>query len=205
MTGKRQRVSPIATRLVGGELCLDLANTVDWTAAGDERPDHTEALSTPEDLVAWGARLGLTTSDDVPMSGHELKAVRRLRLALHHTFASLAAGATPAGHGTAALMSHYAEAAAAGRLARDGDRWKITWAVDDPRRIRFAAVVSAIELLSDASRLARVRVCPGNNCGWLFVDTTGRRRWCSMQTCGSRAKMRRLYARRQSGGERCAS
>ena len=31
----------------------------------------------------------------------------------------------------------------------------------------------------------------------LFLDTSGRRRWCSMDTCGSRAKMRAMYARRQ--------
>jgi predicted RNA-binding Zn ribbon-like protein len=42
-----------------------------------------------------------------------------------------------------------------------------------------------------------VRQCPGRNCGWLFLDVSGRRHWCSMATCGSRAKMRRLYARQR--------
>ncbi|MDR0358582.1 MAG: CGNR zinc finger domain-containing protein [bacterium] len=45
-----------------------------------------------------------------------------------------------------------------------------------------------------------MRRCPGRGCGWLFLDASGRRRWCSMQTCGSRAKMRRLYERRRSAG-----
>jgi predicted RNA-binding Zn ribbon-like protein len=40
-------------------------------------------------------------------------------------------------------------------------------------------------------------MCPGNNCGWLFLDGSGRRQWCSMEVCGSRAKMRRRYERQR--------
>ncbi len=41
--------------------------------------------------------------------------------------------------------------------------------------------------------LDRPGACP--SCGWLFVDTSknGRRRWCSMATCGARDKSRRHY------------
>jgi predicted RNA-binding Zn ribbon-like protein len=40
----------------------------------------------------------------------------------------------------------------------------------------------------------------GQNCGWLFVDggKSASRRWCSMEVCRSRAKMRRLYCRRDA-------
>jgi predicted RNA-binding Zn ribbon-like protein len=58
-------------------------------------------------------------------------------------------------------------------------------------------VADAVALLADPERLARVRQCPGRNCGWVFLDVSGRRHWCSMATCGSRAKMRRMYARRR--------
>jgi predicted RNA-binding Zn ribbon-like protein len=34
---------------------------------------------------------------------------------------------------------------------------------------------------------------PRLDCGWLFIDASGR--WCSMETCGSRATMRRLRSR----------
>ncbi len=205
MSGKGQHVSPVTTRLVGGAVCLDLANTVDWTSGGDERPAHTDAVATPADLAAWGTRLGLAGRGDLAVAGPELSATWRLRRAIHRTFAAIAAGEDPLAQATEALMSQYAEAAAAGRLQSGAGRWQIVWAGDDPRRIRFAAAVSAVELLSDAEGLSRVRVCPGNNCGWLFLDATGRRRWCSMQTCGSRAKMRRLYARRQAASARAGS
>ena len=38
----------------------------------------------------------------------------------------------------------------------------------------------------------RIRVCAADNCGLLLVDTSrpGRRRWCSMEFCGNRAKIR---------------
>jgi predicted RNA-binding Zn ribbon-like protein len=38
----------------------------------------------------------------------------------------------------------------------------------------------------------RLKSCPGHLCGWAFYDRSpsGRSRWCSMQVCGSRAKMR---------------
>ncbi len=50
------------------------------------------------------------------------------------------------------------------------------------------------ELLTGAAR-DHVRLCPGENCGWMFLDPRGRRRWCSMATCGNRAKVRAHAAR----------
>jgi predicted RNA-binding Zn ribbon-like protein len=43
----------------------------------------------------------------------------------------------------------------------------------------------------------RIRVCSADDCGLLFVDTSrpGQRRWCSMERCGNRAKVREHRAR----------
>ncbi|KUO21346.1 BTAD domain-containing putative transcriptional regulator [Streptomyces dysideae] len=58
-------------------------------------------------------------------------------------------------------------------------------------RLPVCAVArSAGELLADPRRFT-VRSCPSEDCGWLFLDTSGRRRWCSLATCG---------AKRTSGG-----
>lgn len=44
---------------------------------------------------------------------------------------------------------------------------------------------------------ARLKVCPGEHCGWLFYDASRNRsgRWCSMAVCGGRHKARAHYRR----------
>jgi predicted RNA-binding Zn ribbon-like protein len=53
----------------------------------------------------------------------------------------------------------------------------------------LAAARAAEELLNSEQRRTVGR-CPGNDCGWLFLDPRGRRKWCDMATCGNRAKAR---------------
>ncbi|MEJ7682514.1 MAG: CGNR zinc finger domain-containing protein [Segetibacter sp.] len=50
-------------------------------------------------------------------------------------------------------------------------------------------------LLSD--KLSRIKEC--GNCGWLFYDSSknGKRRWCSMKTCGSNVKALQWYHRQK--------
>lgn len=48
-----------------------------------------------------------------------------------------------------------------------------------------AVARTAAELLADPRRFT-VRSCPSRDCGWLFLDESGRRRWCSLGTCGAR-------------------
>jgi predicted RNA-binding Zn ribbon-like protein len=193
-----ERARPLTRRLVGGAPCLDFANSVDWDGDGRERPADTDVFIAAAELAIWGARLGLAPATvPLPVHGRELSAARSLRRAIHGVFAAIANHRAPTGDSVAQLEADYAEAIAAARLIADADGWQLNWAEDDPRRIRFAVAVSALDLLRDDKQLARVRICPGNNCGWLFLDTTGRRRWCSMEVCGSRAKMRRLYERQR--------
>ncbi|MFP1625487.1 CGNR zinc finger domain-containing protein [Streptomyces sp. 5K101] len=47
----------------------------------------------------------------------------------------------------------------------------------------LAAARAAGELLGDPARFL-VRACPGAGCAWLLLDESGRRRWCSLRTCG---------------------
>lgn len=43
----------------------------------------------------------------------------------------------------------------------------------------------------------RLKLCPGEHCGWAFYDQSRNRsgRWCSMSVCGGRTKARAHYAR----------
>jgi predicted RNA-binding Zn ribbon-like protein len=75
-----------------------------------------------------------------------------------------------------------------------GPEGQVRWTASDP----VAAVLSTTA--RDALDLAlspdavRVRRCAGPDCEALFLDLSrpGSRRWCSMDTCGNRAKKRRL-------------
>ena len=42
---------------------------------------------------------------------------------------------------------------------------------------------------------ARIRQCANEKCRWVFLDTSkaGARRWCTMNSCGNRAKAHRHY------------
>lgn len=60
----------------------------------------------------------------------------------------------------------------------------------------------ALELLLHGP-LDRVRECAADDCGWLFIDTTRNRarRWCSMQSCGNRAKVQHFRERARAAEE----
>jgi predicted RNA-binding Zn ribbon-like protein len=42
-----------------------------------------------------------------------------------------------------------------------------------------------------------VGLCASEACGWVFLDPSHRRRWCSNAVCGNRAKVRRFAERRR--------
>ncbi len=82
--------------------------------------------------------------------------------------------------------------------ARAAQRWERHedgshgWVVRPRHAERLPLLVvaeAAARLLTDGPAGA-TRACPGRDCGWLFLDPRGRRRWCSMAVCGNRAKAR---------------
>jgi predicted RNA-binding Zn ribbon-like protein len=196
-------VTPETIKLWGGALCLNFANSVDWSPEGEPLAATTDALRSPRALARWGRRVGVLSGRLPVVSDEELDAALALRLVLHRIFSALAQDRRPRRADLEALARDHAAAAdAAGLAAGDDGAWRMQWPAADPRAVRFAVAVDAVALLADPARLARVHRCPGPACGWLFLDTSGRRRWCSMSTCGSRVKMRRLYERRRQAERR---
>lgn len=161
-------------RLIGGRLALDFVNTADWAANGAVVDEKLEARA---DMAVWLRAVGLPDAQ-VSCPIEDVKAFRqRLR----------------------DLLLDGAEAAQA---LEDLDRYIREFALRDagvqaqPAMALIAA--SALALLGDPRDAARLKMCPGDNCGWLFRDETknGRRKWCTMETCGNRAKAARHYRRR---------
>jgi predicted RNA-binding Zn ribbon-like protein len=191
--------TPESIKLVGGALCLDFVNTTDWASPGVPYSSGMDVLGEPEMLVRWGRRLGvLSPRGRATTSDAELALARKLRATIHETFSAVPGGSSPPPGAREHLRTNYAEALALARIRANAGAWPLTWLKADPRSVRFAVAANAITLLGDPKQLRLVRQCPGPNCGGLFIDTSGRRRWCSMEVCGSRAKMRRFYQRQRA-------
>jgi predicted RNA-binding Zn ribbon-like protein len=82
-----------------------------------------------------------------------------------------------------------------------GLTWRIrskTYGLDAPL---WPVIHSAIQLLTGPNA-SRIRKCHGQNCNWIFLDTSrrGNRRWCDMTVCGNRAKARSFYERKKKKG-----
>lgn len=181
--------------MIGGALCLDFTNTIN----SRRNPEH-EYLATYPDLVDWAVIAGaLSSLQGERLRKHETNAQQALEKAvacrelLWRLFSKLANGSEPVQEDMAAFVQLYAEAISHGALQRNGDFFQIDWKMDTtPDAILRPILHSAAQLLL-SEKLARVKECP--NCGWLFVDTSKNRnrRWCSMNTCGARDKMRRYH------------
>ncbi|KJY36053.1 CGNR zinc finger domain-containing protein [Streptomyces sp. NRRL S-495] len=184
-----------------GTLCLELLPT-----GGPGPYARYEILHRPSDLLEWlgQSRLGLPPGT-VRISDDQLAAVRTLRDALWRLTAARASGdrtnadhADPADHAVlnrAAARPPLApqiapDGTAAPPLPGDGDQLASTIARD------------AIALFT-GPHADRIRECGADDCQLLFVDTSrpGRRRWCSMERCGNRHKVRALRARREQPEE----
>lgn len=191
-------------QFVGEELCLDLTNTINSRRA----PEH-DYLRTYDDLVEWAERAGAVTKrqsgalrrlaeSQVDQAGDVLRRVIELRESTYRAYSALAAGSQPDGGDVELISAAYAQAMAHARLRRRGGRFVATWPVVGEIEAPLWLVAESTGRLLTSDDVARVKECPG--CGWLFIDRSRNRmrRWCSMDTCGARDKMRRYYRRTKS-------
>jgi len=174
--------------LVGNALCLDFVNTV------NARPvAQRDWLGTADEARTWAAAVGYAVTGVIPDT--ELQAARWLREVVYRVFRPLAHDEPPPQAELDHLIDMYAGALGQAELQPGAQAFRLAWPHRDALDSLCAEVAaSAVELLTHGP-LQRIGECP--TCGWLFLDTSknGRRRWCSMATCGSRDKARRYYAR----------
>ena len=199
--------APDFPRLLSGRLCLDFVNTIE----GPISPEPEDFLIDYASLARWSWHAGAiddeqwTELDQLASSSpEEARAVFaravQVRGTLERLFRAIARGDAPARDDLEVLHAEHIDALRAASLQRHGGRMRWSWSsVNDLRLPLWLVVNSAFELLTDGD-MTRIRQCPGaDDCGWLFYDMSrnGTRRWCSMEGCGSRVKMRRLYERRR--------
>jgi predicted RNA-binding Zn ribbon-like protein len=195
-------------RLEEGWLCLDFANTLEWRAS--DQP--TERLNDYPNLVSWAQDKGILSDAEVQQlvrnakvhpagASAVLNQAITLRETVYRIFSAVVAGRSLETADLAALNAALSQAMVHLRIVQTaaGFVWDWDGGEDALDQMLWPVVRSAVDLLT-SKELERVGECADHQrCGWLFLDVTRNRsrRWCTMELCGNRAKVRRHY-RRQS-------
>jgi predicted RNA-binding Zn ribbon-like protein len=204
-------------KFIGGCTCLDFVNTV-GARVSDRQGKRTRAyadrvlrdkLKDYTHLLKWSQLAGLSTGHYTRQLAHlaEVSPSRgaailaraiRLREALYRIFKSVLESWAPDESDVDVLRNELSIAKARERFIRRGAGFVWAWdhsqnALDGPL---WQVSRSAADLLTSAD-LTKLRQCGGDECGWMFLDTSRNRsrRWCDMKDCGNRAKVRRFRRR----------
>ena len=167
----------------------------------DGRGDRFDLVPNWDVLVGWAEAAGLIDSEVAQRcrtsSDRGGRSVlfwfRRLRSALRAVLETSDSSSSAA---TAARSLDASVAAVAVRLHYRPGRHSLRLAAAGPLdQLRLALATAALQA-TELDR-SRVRRCANPRCALLFHDTTRNRsrRWCSMATCGNRAKARAHYRR----------
>ncbi len=189
--------------LAGGAPCLDFVNTINSRLD----PEH-DYLIQYSDLAGWASKVGLISPTQVSHlqkrakensaeAQGALETTRTLRELLYRIFSNAVKGSEPNKKDLETFIASYGEAISHGRLVKEADHFATAWKLDETLEAVLWPIVHSAGRLLLSEELGQVKECPG--CGWLFLDTSKNqtRRWCSMDTCGSRDKMRRYIKRKQ--------
>ncbi|WP_432135438.1 MULTISPECIES: CGNR zinc finger domain-containing protein [unclassified Streptomyces] len=151
-----------------------LVNTLDIESGAD-------ALDTADGR----ARFGLTDGADAVNEARDLRESLRATLLAH------------AGHPPHRAVTPLGDLLARAPLyvAVDEHDGSASLRADEGPLLSRVAVAVARALVDGT--WARLKACEAPTCHWAYYDRSpaGRGRWCSMQVCGARAKMRRYRAK----------
>jgi predicted RNA-binding Zn ribbon-like protein len=194
--------------LDAGALCLDFANTLEWRS--NEHPK--ELLNDYSDLIRWGKAAGIVplgrakqlrqiAENQPERAAAVFEGALQLREAIYRIFSSFSEQGNVDSEDLAVLNKSLARSLSHLQIipSAQGFAWDWTESPDGLDQVLWPATRSAGELLN-SDRLDRVRQCADERgCNYLFIDTSRNRsrRWCSMDSCGNRAKARRHYKRQQ--------
>jgi predicted RNA-binding Zn ribbon-like protein len=205
VTGSAPLMPMVVGHLARLQTGLDFINTLDlWPVSHDHLDSPTTALDwlVEHDLMHREARVHLLAQYDASLaSGLEtLGRLRRVRQAMRGVLEAAATRRAPdAGELdeiNRALRTHYIYELVP---ATDGVSLDHRHQGDpvDGAIARLAEAIARELIQGDTERL---RICLNPQCRWVFKDTsrTGKRKWCSMRSCGNRAKVARHRARRRT-------
>lgn len=179
-----------------GRLALDFCNSL----SPDRPVGDRDRLPDPAALLAWAHRAGWPLPGVNQVTANDLQAFRSLRQRLWNLFNAAIDGKAADPADIDALDGAVLDAFSALRLQAAGGGQPLTWqeTAGPVDRLRHAIARDAADLLTSGD-FKRLKRCPGEYCGWLFYDGSknGTRRWCVMEDCGTRAKVKNFRARQR--------
>jgi predicted RNA-binding Zn ribbon-like protein len=188
------------------ELCLDFTDTVDWRTSNHSK----DLLDSYADLVNWSQRKGVIgvkeskkllrlAEVETATTEKALDEAITLREAIYRIFSAVAHGRR-AGSNDVGILNQYLSKAMVKLEVQITDRgYELGWCNEElADKMLYPIAKSAAELLT-SEHIDRVRECANEEegCGSMFLDysKSHSRRWCSMEGCGNKAKLRTYYAR----------
>lgn len=176
---------------LAGRLSLDFCNT-------HSRPTGGDRVASTAGLAGWAERCGRPLAQ--PPTARDLDRFRALRDRLCQLFDAVVLKARP----VQADLDYLA--AALRSAAPQGLRWDDAVGrvvphdeADSLDRLYYDIATDAFDLLA-SDNVARLKRCPSDACHWFFFDMSrnGKRRWCAMADCGTKAKVRHYRERHRA-------
>lgn len=195
--------SVAATRDEGPEHALlvrDFANTLDI-----EQAEAAESLTSAAELARWLRAQGLVGAT-ARADRADLELARRLRAGLRamlvahddHAPPTEVAGARDSGTFDDPLPADVTRALPLRIELRDGAP-RLVPGVGGVRGGLATLLVAVASSVADGS-WSRLKICSADDCRWAFLDQSKNRSrtWCSMGSCGNKAKTRTYRARQKA-------
>jgi predicted RNA-binding Zn ribbon-like protein len=180
----------------GGRPAVDFVNT-----RRERWRRGVETLVTPDDLATWSVRAGVMDAP-APVPRTVLEQARELREAIDVLIVAQTERRPLPAAAVTLVDDWLVFAGARPQLVPAGDAAQLTEraAADSPRRALGMVALDAAQMLGTDQR-SRIRICASETCSGRFFDRSpaGRRRWCSMRTCGNATKARRHRERQKAG------
>lgn len=203
---ERQGIAWGAEDLIGGHPCLDFVNT----AGGGAKRRDVERLVRYEVLADWSRLAGLITPREAKpllrlakaspdLAEQALHEAQAFREDLHGVLTALSHGRDAPERSWRRVTSWMTQCLAASGLRGGPSGFLRSVDVKDGGldTILLRIGLFANDLLLDED-LRLLKAC--DRCSWLYLDRSKgrRRRWCSMRTCGNRAKVQRFAERQRN-------
>ncbi|HET9464661.1 MAG TPA: ABATE domain-containing protein [Gemmatimonadales bacterium] len=199
----------IPFQYVGGDPAIDLVNTVDWTSRGPENDRLTDFGGVIQWAVGAGTLSAKAAQSYRAQAGTRVRDaeaayrnVVKVRSVLQRLFHAAAEGGPPEdalndfNRWLGRALEGMRVAPRGGR--RETGKLQLGWVGQEENldSILWPVLWSAASLIV-SDEASRIRICGGPDCGWMYVDRSRNklRRWCQMETCGTREKSRRRYRR----------